>query len=129
MRGVGLVVQQALEDLERVVAPAQLDELPGGDAELEHRAVDVLRARERLGEAQVRQRVGRVELDDLAEDLDGFLVAVLALQARRHLVERRERVARQAELLVELRELRRDVRVLVLELRDVACAMISRICL
>ena len=83
------------------------------------RAVDVLRAREGLGEAQVRQRVGRVELDDLAEDVDRLPVAVLALQARRHLVERGERVARQTELLVELRELRRDVRVLVLELRDV----------
>ena len=80
--------------------------------ELGHRAVDVLGARERLGEAQVGQGVGRVELDDLAEDVDGLLVAVLALQAGRHLVERGERVARQPELLIELGELRRDVRVL-----------------
>ena len=91
----------------------------GGDRELGHGAVGVLRARERLGEAQVGQRVGRIELDDLAEDLDGLGVAVLALQARRDLVERGERVARQPELLVELGELRRDVRVRLLELRDV----------
>ena len=113
------MVEQALDDLERVVAAAELHELPGGDPELEHRAVDVLRARQRLGQAQVRQRVGRIEIDDLAEDLDGLLVAVLPLEARRDLVERGERVARQPELLVELGELRRDVRVLVLELRDV----------
>ncbi len=65
------------------------------------------------------QRVGRVELHDLAEDVDRLTFAALALQPRRHLVEGGERVARQPELLVELCELRRDVRVLVLELRDV----------
>ena len=83
------------------------------------RAVDVLHARERLGEAQVRERVRRIELDDLAEDVDRLAVAVLALQARRDLVERGERVARQPELLIELGELRHDVRVPVFELRDV----------
>jgi len=46
-------------------------------------------------------------------------VAVLPLEARRHLVERGEGVARQTELLIELGQLRRDVRVLVLELGDV----------
>ena len=40
-------------------------------------------------------------------------------QARRDLVERGERVARQPELLIELGELRRDVPVALLELRDV----------
>ena len=34
LRGVGLVMEQALEDLERVVAPTELDELRGGRAEL-----------------------------------------------------------------------------------------------
>ena len=101
-----LVLQQALDDLERVVAPPEPHELPGGDPELDHRAVDVLDARQRLGKAQVRQRVGRIELDNLAKDLDGLRVAVLALQAGGDLVERRERVARQPELLVELGELR-----------------------
>lgn len=119
VRRVGLVVQEALDDLQRVLAAPELHELPGGDAELADRALGVLRARERLGQAQVRQRVGRVELDDLAEDLDGLRVAVLALQARGDLVERGERVARQPELLVELRELRRDVPVALLELGHV----------
>ena len=51
---VGLVVQQALEHLERVVAPTELRELRRGDAELADGAVGVLHARERLGQAQVR---------------------------------------------------------------------------
>ena len=69
------VLKQALDDLEGVVTPPELGELRGGDRELGHRAVGVLGARERLGQAQVRQGVGRVELDDLAEDFDGFRVA------------------------------------------------------
>ncbi len=92
--------------LERVVAPPELRELRRGEPELGDRAVVVLHAREGLGQAQVRQRIGRIELDDLPEDLDGLLVLVLALQARRDLVERGERVARQPELLVQLGELR-----------------------
>jgi hypothetical protein len=120
LRRVGLVVEEPLDDLERVFFASELRELARGDSELAHGAVDVFRARERLGEAQVRQRVGRVEVDDAAEDFDGLLVAVLALQARGHFVERRERVARQTELLIELGELRRDVRVPILEGRHVA---------
>jgi hypothetical protein len=89
----------------------------GREPELEHRALNFLHSREGLGQTQVRQRVARVKLNELSENLDGFLVAILALQASRYLVERRESVARQPELLVELGELRRDVRVLVVEVR------------
>ena len=76
-------------------------------------------ARERLGEAEVRERVRRIERDDLAEDVDRLRVALLALEARRDLVERGERVADEPELLVELGELRRDVRVPLFEVRHV----------
>jgi len=77
----------------------------------------------------VRERIGRVEVHDLPEHLDGFLIAVLALQARRDLVERRERVARETELLVELRDLsERWCGVLVLD-RGTWRPMISRILL
>ena len=81
--------------------------------------VDVLHAHERLGEAQVRERVLRVEVDDLAEDVDGVAVAACALVARRHLVVGGERVARQPELGVRLGELRDDVPEAVLEVGDV----------
>ena len=55
----------------------------------------------------------------MPEDVDGFLIFVLPLEARRHLVERGERVARQTELLIELGQLRRDVPVPLLEARRV----------
>ncbi len=119
VREVGLVMEKPLENLERVFTAAQFDELAGCDGELEHRPVGIFRSRQRLGQPQVRQRVGRVEVDDLAEHLDGFLIAILALEARRDLVEGGQRVARETELLIELGELRRDVRVLVFERRDV----------
>jgi len=67
----------------------------------------------------VRQRIDRVELYDFSEYFDGLGLAARALQARRHFVERAERVARQAELVVKLREFWDDVRVLFLELREV----------
>ena len=117
--GVGLVVEQALDHLERVVAPTEPDELRRREAELGHRRLGVLHARERFGQAEVREGVGRVELDDLPEDVDRLRVLALPLKARRHLVEGGERVAGQPELLVQLRELRRDVPVLVFELRGV----------
>jgi len=97
LREVRLVVEQALEDLQRVVAAPQLEQLRGGGAELLDRRVHVLDARERLGEAQVGQGIGGIELDDLPEDVDRLAVALLALQACRDLVEGGERVARQAE--------------------------------
>ena len=65
------------------------------------------------------QRIGRIELDDLAERRDGLRVLARTLQAGRHFVERRERVRGETELLVQLRELGRDVPVLLLELRRV----------
>ena len=117
--GIGLVMEQALEHLQRVVAPANPRELRGGGLELVDGALDVLHARERFGEPQVRERIGRIELDDLPEDVDRFLIFLLPLQARRDLVEGGERVARETELLIELGELRRDVPVPLLELRDV----------
>ncbi len=117
--GLGAVVEQALEDLERVVSATELDEQRGGLAELRHCAVGVPRAREGLGEAQVRDRVRRIERDDLAEDVERLGVALLTLVARRDLVERGERVAHQPELLIELGELRRDVRVPLFEVRHV----------
>ncbi len=67
----------------------------------------------------VRQRVRGIEVDDLPEDLDRLTVSVLPLQPGGDFVERREGVAGQPQLLIELRELRADVRVPVLELRDV----------
>ena len=57
----------------------------------------------------MRQRVGGVERDDLLEDLDRASVLARALQLRGDLVVGGERVADQAELRVELGELRRDV--------------------
>ncbi len=120
VRDVGLVVEEPLEDLDRVVLAAELRELAGGDGELADRVVDLLGARQRFGQAEVRERVGRVEIDDLAEDLDRLVVAVLALEARRDLVERGQGVADEPELLIELGELGGDVRVLVLEGGDVA---------
>ena len=119
VRGVGLLHEQAVEDLEGVVAAPELGEQARGGAELGDRAVDVLRPQQRLGQAQVGQRVRRVELDDLAEDVERLAVAALLLQTRRDLVEGLQGVARQPERLVKLGELRRDVGVLVLELRDV----------
>jgi hypothetical protein len=116
---LGAVVEQALEDLERVVVPAELDEDVGRDRKLLDRAVGVLHARQRLREPQVRQRIGRIELDELAEDVDRVAIAPRLLQPRRDLVVRRERIGHETELRVQLRELRNDVSVTVLEVRNV----------
>ncbi len=116
--GVLLVVEEALEHLDGVVAAPELRELRAGRAELRDGAVEVFVARERLGEPEMRQRVRRIEIDDAPEHFDRFGVAPLALQPRRDFVERCERVADEAELLVELRQLRRDVAVFFFELRE-----------
>jgi hypothetical protein len=107
--GVSPVVQEAVDHLQGVVSTAELHQLTGRQSELGDSAVDVLRAREGFGKTQMRKRIGRVEVDNLAEDVDRLFLATLALQARRDLVERREGVARQSELLVKLCELGRDV--------------------
>jgi hypothetical protein len=86
---------------------------------LAHGPVDVLHSRQCFREAKVGQGIGRVELDDTPEHVDRFGVALLALQPGRVLVERGERVAREAELLIEIREQRSDVTVSLLEMRDV----------
>ena len=74
-------------------------------------AVDVLRAGKGLGEAQVRQRVGGVELDDAPEHLDGLDVFVARLQLGGDFVQGGDGVRDEPELLVQLGELRGDVRV------------------
>jgi hypothetical protein len=119
VHGVGAVMEQALDDLQRIIPAAETNELRRGEAELGDRGLVVLHSRQRLGEAQVGERVGGIELDDLAEDVDRFLVLVLPLEAGRHFVEGGEGVAGQPELLVELGELRRDVPVALFELRRV----------
>src|SRR5262249_47623467 len=116
---VGAVLEQALDDLQRVVAPAEAHEDVGRGAELLDGGVDVLDPHERLSKAEVRERVLRVELDDLAEDVDRVAIAVRALVPRRHLVVGGERVAHEAELNVSFGELRDDVAEAVLEVRDV----------
>ncbi len=77
---------------------------------------------------QVRERVLRIEVDDLLEDVDGVAIAPGALEARRHLVVGGERVAREAELGVDLGEARDDVPEAVLHV-GTCLLMISRICL
>ncbi len=119
LRGLGAVVEESLENFERVVAATELDEESGGLSELADGAVGVTRTRERFGESQVRQRIRRVERDDLAEHVERFLIALLTREAHRDFVERGERVAHETELLIELGELRRDVRVALFEVRDV----------
>ena len=121
MRGLGAVVEEALEDLERVVAPAELDE--------ERRRLGRTRRRRRRcpstrESASARRRCGSgfvgSSVDDLAEDVD-------APRRRAAGAERRVATSSSAasaslvepELLIELGELRRDVRVAVLEVRDV----------
>ncbi len=99
MRGVGLVMEEPLDHLERVVPPPQAHELRRGEPELGDGGVEVLHARKRLRQAEVRQRIRRIELDNLPEDVDRLLVYVLPVQARSHLVERREGVAREPQLL------------------------------
>jgi hypothetical protein len=117
--GVRPVMEQALDDLERIVPAAEANELRRRETELGDRGLVVLHARERFGEAEVGEWVGRIELDDPPEDVDRLLVLVLPLELGRHLVEGGERVARQTELLVQLRELGRDVPVPLLERRRV----------
>jgi hypothetical protein len=72
-----------------------------------------------LREPHPRQRVAAVDLDHLLEDLDGFAIATSALIARRDLVPGAERVAREPELRVDLREPRRHVPVAIGQLRRV----------
>ena len=112
-------MEQSLEDLDRVVASSDARELRARGLELHHRAFDVLHAAEGLRQAKVRKRVRGIELDDPTEHFDRFLIALLALEARRDFVEGRERVARQTELLIEIRELRCNVPVFLFEMRDV----------
>ena len=113
------VLEQALDDLERLVAAAELEQDLRRLAELLDRAVDVAHAHVRVGEAQERERVRRVEVGYLAEDVDDVALATGSGEARRQLVVRRERVAHVAELRVDLRELRDDVAEPVLQVRDV----------
>ncbi len=87
----GAVLEEALDDLERVVAAAQLEEDLGRGAESLDGVVDVLDPHERLRQAQVRERVLRVEVDDLAEDVDGVAIAPGTLVAGGHLVVGGER--------------------------------------
>ena len=65
----------------------------------------------------MREGIGGVERDDLRKHFDGASVLPRALQLRGDLVVRGERVAHQAELGIQLGELRRDVPVAIGEIR------------
>src|ERR1051325_7358133 len=112
-------MQDALDDLERVVAPLEADQELSRRPERVDRVVHRLDAATGFREAQVRQRIGLVESDHAPEYVDGVAIPPRALQSYRGLVVRRERVAGEPELRVDGRELRDDVPVAILELRDV----------
>ena len=118
--GVGAVVQQPLEHLERVVAAPEAQQHVDGGAEAGDRVADLADARVGLGEAQVREGVARVELDDLAVDLARFALLAQGDQARGDLVPRRGGVADELEVGVELRERGGDVRELLGAVGEVA---------
>ncbi len=111
VEGIWTMMQEALEHLQRIVVPSR--------SEVTDRVVDVPRARIRLGEAKVREWIGVVEIDDLPEDLDRARFLPHALELRRDFVVGIERVGHEAELRVELGELRRDVRIALGDLGDV----------
>ncbi len=113
------VLEDALDDPQRIVLPADLEEDLGRDGELLGRAVEVADARIGVGQPQVRDRVRRIERDDLLEDVDGVAVAPDDLEAGGHLVVVGERVGAQVELGQQLRELRHDVAEAILQVRGV----------
>ncbi len=116
---VELEVQDALDHLERVVTPLEAQQqLCSGPKRLD-RFVEALDAATRFRQAQMRQRVLRVEPDHLAEDFDRFAIATRTLQARRHFVVGGERVAGQAELGIDLGQLGHDVPVAIGQIRSV----------
>ncbi len=116
---VGAVLEEPLHHLERVVAPPELEQDLRRGAEALEGAVDLLHPHERLGEAEVRERVLRVEIDDLAEDVDGVPIPPGALVAGGYFVVGGERVAGEPELGVRLGELGDDVPEAVLQVGDV----------
>jgi hypothetical protein len=78
------VLEQPLDDLERVLLAPQLEQDLGGGAEALDRVVDVLDPQERLAEPEVRERVLRIEVDDLAEDVDRVALPSGALEPGRY---------------------------------------------
>jgi hypothetical protein len=113
------VLEQALEHLERIVVPAELDHDVGRLAEALHRLAHVTEPRVGVGHPQVRDRVLRIEVEHLLEDVERIALASLLPQPRRHLVVGGQRIAGQAELGVDLGEPRSDVAVAALEVRGV----------
>jgi len=65
----------------------------------------------------MRERVLRVEPDHLREDVDRLAIAPGTLQTSRDLVVGRKRVARQAELRVDLGQLGHDMPIAVGQVR------------
>jgi hypothetical protein len=120
-------MQDSFDHPQGVVVATEIEQQLGGRPERFDGFVDVLHATARLGQAQVRQRIGRVELDHLAEDVDRLAVARVLLQATRDFVVRRQRIARQAELRVDLGELRDDVSVAVREVRRVLADQLANL--
>ena len=76
------------------------------------RVIERVNAAAGFGQTQMGQRVRLVESDHLAKYFDGFRVAPLRLEMPCDLVVRRERVAGEVELAVDLSQLWGDVQVL-----------------
>src|SRR5690606_42070826 len=91
------------------------------------RFVQGLHATARLREPQVGQRIRLVEADHLAKHLDRVAVAATALESRGDLVIRRERVARETQLRVDLRQPGHDVSVAIGALRTVLSRQLSHL--
>lgn len=104
--------QKALQDTQSVIWTLQIEQNARGGPERGDSGIDVGNATAGLGQAQMRQRVFRVQLDGLAQDLDGFAVATEGLIIRGDFVVGDERIAHEAQLGVDLGELGQDVGVL-----------------
>src|SRR5438552_16220710 len=99
-------MENALDDLQRIVAAVQANQKLGSGPERVDRLVDRLDAATGLREAEMRQRIRRIERDHSPEHIDGVSVPAVALQSGCDLVVRGERVTREAELRVARGELR-----------------------
>src|SRR5262249_30132063 len=98
-------MKDPLDDLERVVPALEPDQELRRGPERVDRVVHRLDATTGFCEPEVRQWIGLVERDHATEHVDRVAVPSAPLQAYRDLVVGGERVAREAELRIDRREL------------------------
>ena len=112
-------IEQAVEDLERVVGPAQLHHDFCRSPESFDGLVDVAQTGARVRHPQVRDRVRRVKFHHLFEDVEGVAFTSVLAQPGGHLIVGGQGVAGKAEVDVDLGQPGNDVPVAILKVAGV----------